>query len=82
MTGPGRPWPVGHLHPVMTVERELREIFHGFGFEVYEGPEIETDLMNFELLNIPPDHPSRDLWDTLVRRRAGIGGRWRPAARG
>ena len=71
MTGPGRPWPVGHLHPLMTVERELREIFHGFGFEVYEGPEIETDLMNFELLNIPPDHPSRDLWDTLYVAEPG-----------
>jgi len=71
MTGPGRPWRVGHLHPLMTVERELREIFHGFGFEVYEGPEIESDLMNFELLNIPPDHPSRDLWDTLYVAEPG-----------
>lgn len=84
MTGPGRPWPVGHLHPLMTVERELREIFHGFGFEVYEGPEIETDLMNFELLNIPPDHPSRDLWDTLyVAEPGSIGaGMPRPAEDG
>ncbi len=78
MTGPGRPWPVGHLHPVMTVERELREIFHGFGFEVYEGPEIETDLMNFELLNIPPDHPSRDLWDTLYVAEPGSVGAGAP----
>ena len=65
MSAPGRPWRVGHLHPAMTVERDLREIFHAFGFEVFEGPEIETDAMNFEALNIPPDHPSRDLWDTL-----------------
>ena len=65
MSAPGRPWRVGHLHPTMTVERDLREIFHAFGFEVFEGPEIETDAMNFEALNIPPDHPSRDLWDTL-----------------
>ncbi|MGZ6256320.1 MAG: phenylalanine--tRNA ligase subunit alpha [Candidatus Limnocylindria bacterium] len=71
MSAPGRPWRVGHLHPTMTVERDLREIFHAFGFEVFEGPEIETDAMNFEALNIPPDHPSRDLWDTLYVAEAG-----------
>jgi phenylalanyl-tRNA synthetase alpha chain len=49
----------------MTVERDLREIFHAFGFEVFEGPEIETDAMNFEALNIPPDHPARDEQDTF-----------------
>jgi len=72
MTAPGRPWRVGHLHPTMTVERDLREIFHAFGFEVFEGPEIETDAMNFEALNIPPDHPSRDLWDTLYVAEPGV----------
>jgi phenylalanyl-tRNA synthetase alpha chain len=61
----GRPLRVGHLHPIHGVERQIREIFHAFGFEVFEGPEIETDAFNFELLNIPPHHPSRDLWDTL-----------------
>lgn len=71
MTSPGRPVRLGHLHPLMTVERELREIFHGFGFEVFEGPEIESDLMNFELLNMPPDHPARDLWDTLFVAEPG-----------
>jgi phenylalanyl-tRNA synthetase alpha chain len=71
MTFPGRPRAVGHLHPLLTVERDLREIFHGFGFEVYESPEIESELMNFELLNIPPDHPSRDLWDTLYVAEPG-----------
>jgi len=71
MTAPGRPVRMGHLHPLMTVERDLREIFHAFGFEVFEGPEIESDLMNFELLNIPPDHPSRDLWDTLYVAEPG-----------
>jgi len=55
----------------MTVERDFREIFHAFGFEVFEGPEIETDAMNFEALNIPPDHPSRDLWDTLFVAEPG-----------
>jgi phenylalanyl-tRNA synthetase alpha chain len=72
MSAPGRPWRVGHLHPTMTVERDLREIFHAFGFEVFEGPEIETDAMNFEALNIPPDHPSRDLWDTLYVAEEGV----------
>lgn len=71
MSAPGRPWRIGHLHPTMTVERDLREIFHAFGFEVFEGPEIETDAMNFEALNIPPDHPSRDLWDTLYVAEPG-----------
>jgi phenylalanyl-tRNA synthetase alpha chain len=81
MSAPGRPWRVGHLHPTMTVERDLREIFHAFGFEVFEGPEIETDAMNFEALNIPPDHPSRDLWDTLYVAEAG-GDPRQPAADG
>jgi len=71
MSAPGRPWRIGHLHPLMTVERDLREIFHAFGFEVFEGPEIETDAMNFEALNIPTDHPSRDLWDTLYVAEPG-----------
>ena len=71
MSAPGRPLRVGHLHPLLTVERDLREIFHAFGFEVFEGPEIETEAMNFEALNIPPDHPSRDLWDTLYVAEPG-----------
>ncbi len=71
MTGPGHPVRVGHLHPLMTVERDFREIFHAFGFEVFEGPEIETEAMNFEALNIPPDHPSRDLWDTIYVAEPG-----------
>lgn len=71
MSAPGRPLRVGHLHPFMTVERDFREIFHAFGFEVFEGPEIETDAVNFEALNIPPDHPSRDLWDTLYVAEPG-----------
>jgi phenylalanyl-tRNA synthetase alpha chain len=84
MSAPGRPARLGHLHPLMTVERDLREIFHGFGFEVFEGPEIETDEMNFELLNIPPDHPSRDLWDTLYVAEPGSveAGEPRPAEDG
>jgi len=71
MSAPGRPVRVGHLHPTLSVERDLREIFHAFGFEIFEGPEIETEAMNFEALNIPPDHPSRDLWDTLYVAEPG-----------
>ena len=71
MSAPGRPLAGGHLHPVQTLMRDLREIFHAFGFEVFEGPEIETDEYNFELLNIPADHPARDLWDTLFVAEPG-----------
>jgi phenylalanyl-tRNA synthetase alpha chain len=71
MTAPGRPVRVGHMHPIMTVERDVREILHAFGFEVFEGPEIEDDFWNFEALNIPPDHPARDLWDTLYVAEPG-----------
>ncbi|HTI30160.1 MAG TPA: phenylalanine--tRNA ligase subunit alpha [Methylomirabilota bacterium] len=81
MTAPGRQVRVGHLHPTMTVDRDFREIFHAFGFEIFEGPEIETDAMNFEALNIPPDHPSRDLWDTLYVAEPGVDPR-QPAADG
>ena len=45
--------------------REIAQIFEQFGFVVYESPEIEDDVTNFQMLNIPPDHPARDLWDTL-----------------
>jgi len=84
MTAPGLPIRVGHLHPMLTVERELREILHAFGFEVFEGPEIEDDWWNFEALNIPPDHPARDLWDTLYVAEPGTSeaGAPRPAKDG
>ena len=84
MSAPGQPIRVGHLHPVLTLMRDLRELFHAYGFEVVEGPEIETEEYNFELLNIPPDHPSRDLWDTLYVAEPGSveAGEPRPAADG
>ena len=84
MSAPGRPIPVGHLHPVQTLMRDLREVFHAYGFEVFEGPEIETDEYNFELLNIPADHPARDLWDTLFVAEPGSveSGEPRPATDG
>ncbi len=65
VTAPGRPIRRGSLHPILETAREIAEVFAQFGFVVYEGPEIEDDLTNFQMLNIPPDHPARDLWDTL-----------------
>jgi len=64
-TTPGRPVRRGTLHPVIETMGRIAEIFGRFGFIVHEGPEIEDDLTNFQLLNIAPDHPARDLWDTL-----------------
>jgi phenylalanyl-tRNA synthetase alpha subunit len=71
MSAPGDPVRIGHLHPTHAAERDFREIFHAFGFELFEGPEIETEWWNFEALNIPPDHPARDLWDTLYVAEPG-----------
>ena len=65
VTTPGRPVRRGTLHPIPATVGEIAAIFGQFGFVIYEGPEIEDDLRNFQMLNIPPDHPSRDLWDTL-----------------
>ena len=65
VTTPGRPVLRATLHPSIEAMAEIAAIFGQFGFVVYESPEIEDDLTNFQLLNIPPDHPARDLWDTL-----------------
>ena len=55
----------GHLHPLTHIIHEIRVIFGELGFEVAEGPEIETEFYNFDALNIPADHPSRDMQDTF-----------------
>jgi len=65
MTLPGRPEPWGHIHPVHQVLTEVREIFEALGFITHLGPEIEDDYHNFEALNIPANHPARDLQDTF-----------------
>lgn len=65
ITLPGRRTVDGHRHPVRQISNEVLNIFTGMGFSVYEGPEIETDYYNFEALNIPPDHPARDMQDTF-----------------
>ena len=65
VTMPGRPFPTGGLHVITQTLREVCGIFTSMGFSVAEGPEIEWDHYNFEALNIPKDHPARDMWNTL-----------------
>ena len=65
ITLPGKQQNVGSMHPLHTVEQEIREIFLGMGFSVADGPEVEYDYYNFEALNLPPDHPARDTQDTF-----------------
>lgn len=65
VTLPGRPVFLGHQHPLNKVLREIEDIFISLGFQVEEGPEVETDYYNFEALNIPPDHPARDMQDSF-----------------
>ncbi|MFQ5450664.1 MAG: phenylalanine--tRNA ligase subunit alpha [Nitrospinaceae bacterium] len=62
---PGKKEPAGSLHPITQVLDEITSIFFSLGFRVEEGPEIETDYYNFEALNIPKDHPARDMQDTF-----------------
>lgn len=65
VTMPGLADEFGSIHPINLVRNELIDVFVGMGFEIFEGPEIETDEFNFKLLNIPEDHPARDMQDTL-----------------
>ncbi len=65
ITWPGQHAPVGHLHPITQFLRKVEDIFVSMGFEILDGPEIETEQYNFDLLNIPKDHPARDKWDTF-----------------
>ena len=65
VTMPGRKRVQGSLHPVTLVKNQLIDIFAGMGFEIFEGPETETEYYNFTALNTPADHPSRDMQDTF-----------------
>lgn len=56
---------VGSVHPLTRIKNEIIDIFKSFGFSVAEGPEIETDYFNFQLMNVPKDHPARDMQDTF-----------------
>lgn len=65
VTLPGKRGETGAFHPVTKIREEILKVFLGMGFSVAEGPEIETDLFNFQLLNVPKDHPARDMQDTF-----------------
>ena len=65
VTLPGWPAPQGRLHPTTRMVREITEAFASMGFQIEEGPEVEFERYNFDMLNIPVDHPARDMWDTL-----------------
>lgn len=62
---PGRKPKLGHAHPLRLVLEEIEDIFLGLGFSIAEGPEVETDYYNFEALNLPKNHPARDMQDSL-----------------
>ena len=65
VTLPGRPVPLGSLHPISLVTQEICDIFVRLGFDIVEGPDVESDWYNFEALNIPKNHPARDMQDTF-----------------
>ncbi|MGB9777298.1 MAG: phenylalanine--tRNA ligase subunit alpha [Anaerolineae bacterium] len=65
VTLPGRPLGPGHLHITTRTLRQIYAIFAEMGFQVYEARDVETDEMNFGLLNMPPHHPAREMWDTF-----------------
>jgi len=65
VTAPGIKMLNGHLHPLTQLLREISAIFRSMGFEIVEGPDIETEYYNFDALNIPKEHPARDAWDTF-----------------
>lgn len=74
VTLPARPHPAGRLHPVTQLRRRVTDVFQSMGFSIVEGPEVELDYYNFEALRIPPDHPARDMWDTMwIDQDDGVG---------
>jgi phenylalanyl-tRNA synthetase alpha chain len=76
ITLPGRELPQGRIHPLMRVRQQVEDIFMRMGYEILEGPEVEEDYYNFEALNMPPDHPARDMQDTLYLETPIVGGTW------
>lgn len=65
ITAPGETRSIGKIHPLAQLQYEVENIFHGMGFTVADGPEVESEYYNFEGLNIPADHPARDMQDTF-----------------
>src|SRR6187397_3178296 len=76
VTLPGRALPLGRVHPLMQVRQQVEDIFARMGYEILEGPEVEDDYHNFEALNMPQDHPARDMQDTLYLETPVAGGIW------
>jgi len=72
VTLPGRPQPRGRLHPHTLILREMYDIWAEMGFQVYRSRDVETDEYNFQLLNIPPYHPARDMQDTFYTTTPGV----------
>jgi phenylalanyl-tRNA synthetase alpha chain len=72
VTLPGRPVRRGRHHVSTKVLRDIYAVFAGLGFQIYRSREVEDDLTNFELLNMPPHHPARDMWDTFHTTRPGL----------
>ena len=74
VTMPGRPTPIGRLHPTTQIVKEITDAFVSMGFSIVEGPEVEGDRYNFEMLNIPEGHPARDTFNSMwidYRNEAG-----------
>jgi phenylalanyl-tRNA synthetase alpha chain len=65
VTAPGRPVQAGNYHPLASMVREACDVFAHLGFQTVEGPEVEFAKYSFDMLNIPKDHPARDVWDTI-----------------
>ncbi|MBU1039399.1 phenylalanine--tRNA ligase subunit alpha [Patescibacteria group bacterium] len=76
VTVPGKKLPVGSIHPLMQVQRDLEDIFRSMGFRVLDGPELEDEYHNFEALNIPAWHPARDTQDTFYVKGGQPVNRW------
>jgi phenylalanyl-tRNA synthetase alpha chain len=72
ITLPGRRPPHGRRHPLTTTREDLEDIFLAMGYEIFDGPEVEDDYHNFEALNMPPDHPARDMQDTFYLAEGGL----------
>lgn len=72
VTIPGKRKGIGHLNPISIVRRDIEDIFTGMGFEIADGPEVETEFYNFDALNMPKDHPARDMQDTFwLKQKSG-----------
>ncbi|MEW6235994.1 MAG: phenylalanine--tRNA ligase subunit alpha [Candidatus Omnitrophota bacterium] len=72
VTLPGTWPPLGGLHPLIRVQTEIEDLFYSMGFDIADGPEIETEYYNFEALNFPPDHPARDMQDTFSMKNGCV----------